>query len=137
MKVTKVELEVQDAADIVTTAIEGGINYWGECKGYDWKSFYENYDDEKYLSDQVYRDIQRDEVLVWVREDVESSGDEPQVEGNPWVGITIQNLEDALCKMLSSKYSHLINIREDDTDFDATAAEVVFQFVVFGDVIFG
>ena len=138
MKVTKVKLEVTDAVDIVTTAIEGGINYWGECKGYDWKSFYENYDDTKYLMDQVYRDIPRNEILVSVREDLDASGeDKPVTDGNPWVGITIQNLEDAVCEVLNSKYAHLITITDNEIDVDATGAEVIFQFVVFGDVIFG
>jgi len=138
MKVTKVKLEVTDAVDIVTTAIEGGINYWGECKDYDWKSFYENYDDQKYMSQNLpYRDIPRNEILVNVREDEDVCGDEPQTEGNPWVGITIQNLEDAVCDVLNSKYAHLIKIRDNEIDVDATGAEVIFQFVVFGDVIFG
>jgi hypothetical protein len=136
MKITSVVLEVQDAADIVTTAIEGGINYWGECKDYNWKGFYENYDDQKFLHEQKYRNIPQDEALVYVREDIESNGGDPVIAGNPWFALTIANLEDAVCKVLNSEYAHLINIRDGEIDVDATGAEVIVQYAVFGELVF-
>jgi hypothetical protein len=138
MKVTSVVLEATDATNIVTTALEGGINYWGECKGYKWKGWYVDadakYGDPDY---EKLRHIPQDEVLAYVREDVESSGDEPQIDGNPWFGLTIANLEDAVCKVLNSEYGELIQIRDNEIDIDATGAEVIVQVAVFGKVIFG
>ena len=40
MRILAVELEPKDVADIIHNAIEGGINYWGECKGYKWSEWY-------------------------------------------------------------------------------------------------
>lgn len=134
-KITAVELDVKDATSLVITAIEGGINYWGECKGYKWTNWYT--DGGKSLDDKFLRDIPRDEVLVWIREDEDNAEfEEPQNEGNPWLGITIENLEKALCVALN-KYDHLYHFRGNEIDTDATGAEVVFQIALFGDVVFG
>ena len=134
-KVTAVELDVKDATSLVVSAIEGGINYWGECKGYKWTNWYT--DGGESMKDEFLRDIPRDEVLVWIREDEENPEfEEPQNEGNPWLGITIENLEKALCVALT-KYSHLYHFRGNEIDTDATGAEVVFQIALFGEVVFG
>lgn len=138
MKVTNVVLEAADATNIVTTALEGGINYWGECKDYRWKGWYVDADAE--YGDPNYdklRHIPQDEVLAYVREDLDASGeDEPVVDGNPWFGLTIANLEHAVIKVLNSEYAPLIKIRDNEIDVDATGAEVIVQFAVFGEVIF-
>lgn len=134
-KITAVELDVKDATSIVISAIEGGTGYWGECKGYKWTTWYTN--GGASLDDKFLRDIPRDEVLVWMREDEENPEfGEPQNDGNPWVGITIENLEKALCIALT-KYNHLFSFRGNEIDTDATGADVVFQIAVFGEVIFG
>ena len=134
-KVTAVELDVKDATSLVISAIEGGINYWGECKGYKWTKWYT--DGGESMDDKFLRDIPRDEVLVWIREDEDNAEfEEPQNEGNPWLGITIENLEKALCVALT-KYGHLFSFRGQEIDTDATGAEVVFQIALFGEVVFG
>jgi hypothetical protein len=134
MKITKVVLETEDATDITTCAIEGGTGYWAECKGYSWKSWYENYDDNKSLYDHKYRDIPRDEVLVYIREDADQV--EPE-DGQEWFGITIQNLEDAVTAVLNSDYAGVIDTRDGKIDVDATGADVIFQFAKFGKVVYG
>jgi hypothetical protein len=134
-KVTAVELDVKDATSLVVSAIEGGINYWGECKGYKWTKWYT--DGGESMKDEFLRDIPRDEVLVWIREDEENPEfEEPQNDGNPWFGVTIENLEKALCVALT-KYGHLYHFRGQEIDTDATGAEVVFQIALFGEVVFG
>jgi hypothetical protein len=138
MKVTNVVLEAADATNIVTTALEGGINYWGECKDYRWKGWYVDAD-AKY-GDPNYdklRHIPKDEVLAYVREDLDASGgDEPVYRGNPWFALTTANLEEAVIKVLNSEYAPLVKIRDNEIDVDATGAEVIVQFAVFGEVIF-
>jgi F0F1-type ATP synthase epsilon subunit len=52
------------------------------------------------------------------------------------LALTIANLEDAVCKVLNSEYAHLINIRDGEIDVDATGAEVIVQYAVFGELVF-
>ncbi len=138
-KITAVQLDAKDATSIVISAIEGGTGYWAECKGYKWRNWYT--DGGASLDDKFLRDIPRDEVLVWIREDEENPEfEEPQNEGNPWLGITIENLEKALCIALN-KYdgsgNNLFNFRDGQIDTDATGADVIFQIAIFGEVVFG
>ena len=133
-KITGLQLDAKDATSIVISAIEGGTNYWAECKGYKWKNWYvdadapyghENYD--------KLRDIPRDEVLVSIREDADQV--EPEA-GRAWFGITIENLEKALCTALMT-HTHLFSFRDGEIDTDATGADVVFQLAMFGEVVYG
>lgn len=133
-KITGLQLDAKDATSIVISAIEGGTNYWAECKGYKWKSWYvdadapyghENYD--------KLRDIPRDEVLVYIREDADQV--EPEA-GREWFGITIENLEKALSIALMT-HTHLFSFRDGEIDTDATGADVVFQLAMLGEVVYG
>lgn len=133
-KITELQLDAKDATSIVISAIEGGTNYWAECKGYKWKSWYVDadapYGHENY---EKLRDIPRDEVLVSIREDADQV--EPEA-GRAWFGITIENLEKALCTALMT-HTHLFSFRDGEIDTDATGADVVFQLAMFGEVVYG
>lgn len=134
-KITAVELDVKDATSLVISAIEGGTGYWAECKGYKWRNWYVDadakYGEENY---DKLREIPRDEVLVWIREDEENG--ETYRDSNKWFGITIENLEKALCTALAT-HGHLYQFRGQEIDTDATGADVVFQLAIFGEVVFG
>ena len=70
MKILQVELEQKDIADILHCAIEGGINYWGECKGYKWTDWYVD-PEAKYPSPDYdkLKDLPADYVYVQIKED--------------------------------------------------------------------
>jgi hypothetical protein len=137
MKITSVVLEPQDAVDIVIGAIEGGTGYWAECTDYKWKRWYVNpdakFDDPDH---DKLRDIPRDEVLVRIKED-EDNG-EPTRENNDWFEITTENLERAVCAVLNSKYAHTISFADygEGIDVDATGADIIFQYAMFGELVF-
>jgi hypothetical protein len=133
-KITAVQLDAKDATSIVISAIEGGTNYWAECKGYKWSSWYVDVD-AKYGEENYdkLREIPRDEVLVYIREDADQVDPE---DGQNWFGITIENLEKAMCTALA-EYSHLYTFRDGEIDTDATGADVVFQLAKFGNVVYG
>ncbi len=131
-KIKEVLLDAKDATSIVISAIEGGTGYWAECKGYKWRNWYT--DGGESMDDKFLRDIPRDEVLVWIRED-EDNG-ETYRDSNEWFGITIENLEKALCTALAT-HGRLYQFRGQEIDTDATGADVVFQLAIFGEVVFG
>lgn len=132
MKITQVVLEPKDAVNIVVGAIEGGTGYWAECKDYRWKAWYEG----EALNDENLRDIPRDEVLVRIKED-EDNG-EPSRDNNDWFEITTENLEKAVCAVLNSKYAHTISFMGygEEIDVDATGADIIFQYAMFGELVF-
>jgi len=134
-KITGVQLDAKDATSIVISAIEGGTNYWAECKGYKWKSWYVDadakYGEENY---NKLREIPRDEVLVYIREDADQVDPEGDRE---WFGITIENLEKALCLSLSEGYGKMFEFRDGEIDTDAWGADNLFQLAKFGEVVYG
>ena len=134
-KITGLQLDAKDATSIVISAIEGGTNYWAECKGYKWKSWYvdadapyghENYD--------KLREIPRDEVLVYIREDADQV--EPEA-GREWFGITIENLEKALCQGITEGYGGLYEFSHGEIHTDANGADNIFQLAMFGELVYG
>jgi len=134
-KITGIQLDAKDATSIVISAIEGGTNYWAECKGYKWKSWYVDadakYGEENY---DKLRDIPRDEVLVYIREDA----DKVEVEGGrKWFAITIENLEQAMCLSLSEGYGSMFEFRDGEIDTDAWGADNLFQLAKFGKLVYG
>lgn len=142
MKINSITLTNEDAADIVHCAIEGGTNYWAECQNYNWQDWYEKdplrstprYDGER------IKDLPDDYVFVEIREDSELV--EPERFSQQWMPITKHNLEKGVI-MLIENMPHLIhgvsNRGEGDIefDFDGTSCDVIFQYAVFGEVIYG
>jgi len=132
MKINSITLTNEDAADIVHTAIEGGTNYWAECQNYNWQEWYDADDKVKDLPDDyVFVEIREDDTLV-----------DPERFSQQWMPITKHNLEKGVI-MLIENMPHLIfgvSHRGDgdvEFDFDATSCDVIFQYAVFGEVIYG
>lgn len=136
MKILQVQLEPKDLADIVHCAIEGGINYWGECKNYKWSEWYVDvdakYGDENY--DKLKDDLPEDFVYVYVRED-EDQG-EPTRDPNTWVPIRRADLERGFA-LAFANHPHLYKARDGEVDMDATGGEVIIQYAVFGELVYG
>lgn len=109
----------QFLADVLTTAVDGGINYWAMVSNYVFDS--------------------PSETRVTVHE----LGD----DGNPsgYVDITITEIDEAIRSVLtdSSLPSHVrsmvreTNIENDAGDIDAELADIIMQFAVLGELTYG
>lgn len=143
MKINSITLTNEDAADIVHTAVEGGTNYWAEVKDYNWQDWYEKdplRSTPRYDGERIKLDLPEDYVFVQMREDDEQV--EPERAINSWVPITRKNLEKGVI-MLIENMPHLIhgvsNRGEGDIefDFDGTSCDVIIQYAMFEEVIYG
>ena len=125
---TEVEVTPRRIADLMVTAIEGGIDYW--CNSVKLLTAYPEhqpwYDDENLYSGG--------DISIEVVELDPSS--EENVEGS-WI-INLASMEKAFCLMQeygTPKGWHWRNfITEND---DAETADVWFQLTVFGEVVYG
>lgn len=108
--------------DIVSTAFEGGINYW--CKEIDhtpWDILNEKYSEDpvKYGSEL----ISRGEIVKLY-----------DAEENGWYNLTLEKLIKGLelyCKKSGSSISKL------NDDFDANDADNIIQYSIFGELVYG
>jgi hypothetical protein len=143
MKIVEIILTNKDAADIVHTAVEGGTNYWAEVKNYNWKDWYEPDPtklNDTYKSERIKESLAEDHIFVQIREDDEQV--EPERAINTWIPVTRIMLEKGV-KMLLENMPHLIgHVERDDEggvemDFDGTACDVIMQYAIFEEVIYG
>jgi hypothetical protein len=135
MKILQVQLEPKDLIDIVHCAIEGGINYWGECKGYKWSTWY--VDNDAPFGTEDYgklKDLPDDFVYVYVREDDRQL--DPTRDPNTWVPIRKADLERGFA-LAFANHPHLYQARDGEVDMDATGGEVIIQYAVFGEMVYG
>jgi len=143
MKINSITLTNEDAADIVHCAVEGGTNYWAEVKGYNWKDWYEKnpiQKSEHYVSERIKPDLPEDYVFVWIREDDEQV--EPEREKNLWFPLDKRALERGVIYLIEN-LPHLIHGVSNrgngdvEMDFDGTSCDVIVQYALFGEVVYG
>ena len=133
MKILAIELTNTDAADIVHCAVEGGTNYWAEVQNYNWQEWYD--EEQKNI-----KDLPDDYVFVEIRED--SDLVDPERFSNTWMQLTKHNLEKGVMAMIQNM-PHLIHGIDNlgnghvEMDLDATSCDVVVQYALFGEVIYG
>lgn len=127
----KIEFEIDDSVleDVFVTAIEGGSNYW------------------YFLSDEAVRLIRkavpREEesclsiatfkaVMKGVEVPIHDAFDEEEQVGS----ISLETMADRLSKLATSGERHhlLAHIEENG---DADSADVVFQYLALGEVVYG
>lgn len=111
---------------IFTTAIEGGVNYWSECRSYRW-----SVDGTGNESDLIgFQAMLRDSET-----------------GKEWLTVNRETISEGY-RLASTTYKDRISwssgdnpplVITDDTDwdFDAMDADVIVQLGLFGDVIYG
>jgi len=144
MKINSITLTNQDAADIVHCAVEGGTNYWAEVKDYNWRDWYESEknplaETDRWAGDKL-RDLPDDYVFVWIREDDEQV--EPERFSNTWIALDKKTLEKGVIALIENM-PHLIHGVDHrgegdvEMDFDATSCDVIVQYAIFGEVIYG
>jgi len=107
----KVEIKDEQIDSWLCTAFEGGINYW--CDGIKVKD--NDYKGTEYASDCI------------------SKGGAIIVEDKE---INKQSILDALTWLSNNKYTKVLD-RLINGGYDADDADVLFQVVCFGDVIYG
>ncbi len=109
----------QFLADILTTALEGGIDYWASVKC-------------------IQRDMQGNPMGYQVRDCEDPS--------EPWCAVTRQSIVVAMQLVTDSSVKVREDIRtaviladhnNDACDIDAEAADVLVQIAAFGEVVFG
>lgn len=109
--------------DILTTAVEGGINYWATVEVYKWDCPEEERRAEIFTQDEGKRyrvDLQTlAEGLMTLWNENNAPIDHPK---EPWMKVPLE-----IC----------MNKREDFVDFDAADADCMFQYSIFGSVVYG
>lgn len=108
---TTTTITSQQIADLMVTAIEGGSNYW--CASID--------NDGPYADPKTY---ERD--FTWK---VETHEDDP-------AELTPAKIEAGLQK-LADEYPTFFHDLVGDDALDADGADVAFQLMLFGDVVYG
>ena len=122
----KIELEI-DLESIFVTAIEGGSNHWFDISDSDYRKLKRQYPDEPF-SIRVYRNFCDGHVLKVV------DAEEPTEEiGVLCKSIAMENLSKLLQDSdIEISIQNLIN-----GYCDACEADVVFQYMIFGELVYG
>jgi len=116
-------------SDLLTTALEGGSNYWYLLGSIDHKHFIKG----DTLSDNLARSFMADKNYSLNVYDIDTFDvdTDPDLLGN----VTYASIENALAVMLDEFPHSLANIIKGD--YDADDADVWFQIATMGEVQFG
>ena len=128
----KHQLDDGEIKDILTTAIEGGIGYWA-CLGNDdpdWVETRDKYkvDHNEYpcYCDVAFELLNNNKVVVFYDE---------QDDGKQLL-LTKENFING-CRLFEEHKGKSINLMLEDGEFDAWDADMIIQYALFGDVIYG
>jgi len=119
--------------DIFVTALEGGSNYWYYIPEKSIKAIRRavSREEDPYLSTAILKAILDHNVEVPIN-DVEEEDDEDSVLGV----ISLATMNERLQKLAESDDSWALDEVMDE-EYDGTSADVVFQYIVMGEVVFG
>lgn len=110
-------------ADVVVTAVEGGIGYWCEHRNYQW------------TQDGETRDMTSASVEVREYQD-----------GGRWRPVTLETIEDGITKIREASFTInpevlsfiLVGDRNNDAgEIDSTAADCIIQAALLGELVYG
>ena len=113
------EIKDEDIVDALITALEGGSNYWYFLPDVDMVKSYP----DKSLSEAIILNVLEDETIAVPVIDLD---DEEDLLGY----ISKQNIMEGLELFIS-------NGNQFDPAMDAEEADILFQYVVMKDIIFG
>lgn len=128
--VKRTQERINFLAGVITTAVEGGINYWAATREYRWgseKGLFK-FGEGEYASVEI-QDLESE--LEWKE---------------PWHKVTVDTIARGINKILSPDFQ--INdeirqwIRDDNRDndgcmIDSTAADCIVQAALFGRLVYG
>lgn len=115
------EIGLDDFESVIVTALEGGSNYWYYLPQESWENL--PLKDEP-LSIRIANALYNDPTFKLKVNDAENENDE--------LGELTQ---ESLIKAFQSKPAETLDII--NGDFDAFTADVLFQYAVMGEVVFG
>lgn len=125
------KLDKQTIEDILCTAVEGGIGYWA-CLDNTTKEWVEARNELRttlgrapYLSEVMYHLIEQDKPVVLIDE-----------EENKTLHLTWEKLQQGCRKFEEDKGVNLTDYIEDG-NFDAVDADMVIQYSLFDEVVYG
>ena len=144
-----VKITKEDVVGILSSALNGGINYWGEVdyrpevynKTHDWlkENIESDYDDGEICYEEVLAQILFDGKHITIR-DVENE------EKETW--LSLSNLSIGIQKAFQEGYYSSYNWLIPDGDgfgewhletsqIDSEVADVIIQLAVLGEVVYG
>ncbi len=119
----KIRIPVNKVRNLITTAIEGGSNYWARFKSPEkWKENYKSIEDIPFKGDIEVFDIETDELLGILNLATINTGLQLMAEGKDLKGIIIPE----------RYFDNLIN-----DNADAETADVFMQLAVMGEIVYG
>lgn len=139
---TELEIPLRRLQDLIIAAVEGGSNYWYEFREKATAILLEYkgvYDPEIHggLKDLFYSTLS-EAILVAVADgktipihDIESDDKEPI--GN----LSYDSIKVGIQKMQQDNRPEMAFILTNDGDYDAGDADVIFQYLTLGDLVYG
>lgn len=131
------KLTVEDIKDILTTAIEGGIGYWA-CLLNDtpeWikacKTLKESMKDTPCYCDVAWEVLSNNEAVKF-----EDEGDCIEDDEAPILELTKEKLLKG-CALYTGYTGKDIHESMEKGDFDANDADMIIQFALFGELMYG
>lgn len=124
-----VEIKDQDIDDIVCTALEGGINYWCNSAQIGEKTYY-----GKYASDQISRG---GTLIIYVDEPFEEQETYTLTKAKLINGITQYLKDPVMSKDILTRGKEKGIFEIDCCQVDAVVADIIIQYALFGEEIYG
>ena len=140
----KKTLSEEEIADVITTAIEGGIGYWA-CLNNDtkeWEEARKTLQTEKVEKGETGNEPYYDEIIWKMLSDgkeVEFIDVEAEDYDNPGNGEVWKLTMEKFVKGLEIYEAERGSIKRalEDGNFDAVEGDCVFQYALFGELIYG
>lgn len=125
MKIKTIEISNEDITDVLTTALEGGSNYWYNLPdlsmiGKDAGEYMTESMTDKIINSALHG------VSIPIYDIEAQTSDDDAVLGE----LSLANIERGLNLFIDDG-------REFDPAMDADEADVLFQFIVMGEIVFG
>ena len=115
--------------DVIVSAIEGGSNYWYFIAEEAYKTIKKYQKDGKCFSESILPAILAGEKI-----DIHDLEEQDEVIGT----ISLETLQERLQKMADDCRPEISIIYQySDDDYDANDADVIFQYLCMGEIVFG
>lgn len=126
---TRTAERAQFLTDILTTAVEGGINYWATIVTYKWVDLPPaQYHVDLYETEEAEEIENDDDIKVFhVDIDVIAKG----------IGILLETRKDRGPEDYWAQFKLANRTNSEDGDYDADVADCILQAGLFGEVVYG